>query len=127
MRAPSRAKDLAISLPMPLAAPVTMATLSLRRMSRYSRGGRLGRRFPLCGRGEVVVGDLAEAECEIANEVNRGDDFEHRQLRDRSKRMGRERDRARAGPRPLERHVLEVIFDESAAVDVRNDLEQKIR
>jgi len=77
------------------------------------------------------VGDLAEAECEIANEVNRGDDFEHRQLRDRSKRMGRERDRARAGPRPLERHVLEVIFDEladaRAAVDVRNDLEQKIR
>ena len=44
-------EDVAISLPMPLAAPVTMATLSLRRMSRYSRGGRLGRRFPLCGRG----------------------------------------------------------------------------
>src|SRR5215469_16146779 len=130
-RAPSRAKVLAISLPMPLAAPVTMATLSLRRMSRHSRGGRLGRRLPLRRRGEIVVGDLAEAEREIANEMNRGDDLEHRQLGDRGKRMRAERNRARPGPRPLERHVLEVIFDEladaRAAVDVRNDLEQKIR
>src|SRR4051794_28167100 len=122
---------MAISLPMPLAAPVTMATLSLRRMSRHSCGGRPGRRLPLRGRGKIVVDDLAEAEREIANEMNRGDDLEYRQLGDWSKRMRRERNRARAGPRPLERHVLEVIFDEladaRAAVDVRNDLEQKIR
>ena len=31
--APSRAKTMAISLPMPLAAPVTIATLSFRRMA----------------------------------------------------------------------------------------------
>jgi hypothetical protein len=31
--APSRAKTVAISLPMPLAAPVTMATLSFMRMA----------------------------------------------------------------------------------------------
>src|SRR6516162_7290736 len=112
---------MAISLPMPLAAPVTMATLSLRRMSRNSRGGRL----------QVIVGDLAEAERDIANQVNRGHDLEHGQLGDRGERMRRERKRRRACPRALERNVLEIIFDEladsRAAVDVRNDLEQKVR
>src|SRR5256885_2165493 len=43
----------------------------------------------------------------------------------------RERKRRRARPRALERDVLEIIFDELAdsrgAVDVRNDLEQKVR
>src|SRR6516164_3227297 len=131
-RAPSRAKVAAISLPMPLAAPVTMATLSLRRMSRNSRGGRFQRRLALGGgRLQVVVGDLAEAERDIANEVNRGHDLEHGQLRDRGEGMRRERKRRRSRPRALERDVLEIILDEladsRAAVDVRNDLEQKVR
>src|SRR5262245_37758322 len=86
-RAPSRAKALAISLPMPLAAPVTMATLSLRRMSSHSRGGRLGRRLPPRGGLEIVVGDFAEAERQIANEMDRRYDLEHRQFRDRRQRM----------------------------------------
>src|SRR5215831_8612676 len=128
----SRAKVMAISLPMPLAAPVTMATLSLRRMSRNSRGGRFQRRLALRdGRLQVIVDDLAEAERDIANEVNRGHDLEHGQLRDRGQRVRRERKRRRARPRALERDVLEIIFDDladpRAAVDVRNDLEQKVR
>src|SRR5215813_7696461 len=117
---------------MPLAAPVTMATLSLRRMSRNSRGGRFQRRLALGGGWlQVIVGDLAEAERDIANEVNRGYDLEHGQLRDRGEGMRRERKRRWSRPRALERDVLEIIFDEladsRAAVDVRNDLEQKVR
>src|SRR5262249_26693447 len=122
----------AISLPMPLAAPVTMATLSLRRMSRNSRGGRFQRRLALGGgRLQVIVGDFAEAEREIANEVNRGHDLEEGQLRDRGEGIRRERKGRRARPRAFERDVVEIIFDEladaRAAVDVRNDLEQKVR
>src|SRR5262249_47671535 len=131
-RAPSRTKVLAISLPMPLAAPVTMATLSLRRMSRNSRGGRFQRRLALGGGApQVVVGDLAWAERDLATEVNRGHDVEHGHLRDRGEGMRRERKRRRARPRALKRDVVEIIFDELAdartAVDVRNDLEQKVR
>jgi hypothetical protein len=42
--APSRAKACAIALPMPLAAPVTTATLSVRRMASLLRegGGKTG-------------------------------------------------------------------------------------
>src|SRR5262249_29071202 len=117
---------------MPLAAPVTMATLSLRRMSRNSRGGRFQRRLALGGgRLQVIVSDFAETEREIANEVNRGHDLEHGQLRDRGEGVRRERKRRWPRPRALERDVLEIIFDEladaRAAVDVGNDLEQKVR
>src|SRR5712691_11669448 len=131
-RAPSRTKVLAISLPMPLAAPVTMATLSLRRMSRNSRFGRSAcRRARRRGRLEVIVSDLAEAEGEIADHVDRADDLEHRQLGDRRERVRVELQRRRAGPGALERDIFEVIFDELAnsrlAVDVRDDLEQEIR
>src|ERR1700730_17861383 len=116
---------------MPLAAPVTMATLSWRRMSRTSRGGRCQRRLALRGgRLQIVVDDLAEAERDIANEVNRGHDLEHGQLGDRGEGVRRERKRRRARPRALERDVLEIILDEladsRAAVDVRDDLEQKV-
>src|ERR1700730_1895682 len=133
-RAPSRTKVLAISLPMPLAAPVTMAALSLRRMSGDSRFGRSERRCRLAlqrRRLKVVIGDLAEAEGEIADHVDGGNDLEHRQLRDRRERVRVERQRRRTGPGALERDVLEVIFDDladpRAAIDVRDDLEQKIR
>src|SRR6266446_6896843 len=109
-----------------------MATLSLRRMSRNSRGGRFQRRLALGGGWlQVIVDDLAEAERDITNEVNRGYDLEHGQLRDRGEGMRRERKRCRPRPRALERDVLEIIFDEladsRAAVDVRDDLEQKVR
>src|SRR5262249_41990229 len=103
-----------ISLPMPLAAPVTMATLSLRRMSRYSRRGRIERRFSLRRGLKIVVGDFAEAEREVANEMNGRDHLEHRQLCDGRKRVRRERNRRGTCPGALERHVLEIIFDQFA-------------
>src|SRR5262245_13728763 len=132
-RAPSRTKVLAISLPMPLAAPVTMATLSLSRMSRHSCAGGSARRRRLAlrrGRLEIVVGDLAEPEREIADHVDRGHHFEHRQLRHRRQRVRGKRQRRRAGPGALERDVLEIVLnklaDPRAAVDVRDDLEQEV-
>src|SRR5262245_49232437 len=112
-RAPSRAKVLAISLPMPLAAPVTMATLSFKRMSGSSCGGGGARRLTL-RRLEVVVGDLAEAEGEIADQVHGRHDLQHRQFRDRREGMRGQRQRRRSCPRALERDVLEVILDQLA-------------
>src|SRR5712692_1531963 len=133
-RAPSRTKVLAISLPMPLAAPVTMATLSLRRMSGSFRscGSARWRRLALRRRRlKVIVDDLAETEREIADEMDRRQDLEHGQLGDRRKRVGGERKRRRARPSSSQRDCLEVVFDElansRATVDVRNDLEQEIR
>src|SRR5215468_10085912 len=112
---------------MPLAAPVTMATLSLRRMSRYSRRGRLERQFSFRRGLKIVVGDFAEAEREVANEMNGGDQLEHRQLCDGRERVRRERNRRGTCPGALERHVLEIVFDQladsRAAVDVRYDLQ----
>src|SRR5437879_9033409 len=78
--APSRAKACAISLPMPLAAPVTMATLSWKRLicvSSFTRG--LG-----C---EVVVDDFAEIEREVGNQVHTGDHLAHWQIGHRRQRM----------------------------------------
>src|SRR5262249_7540346 len=49
---------------MPLAAPVTMATLSLRRMSRNSRGGRSQRRLALGG-GRLQVVERSAHRVEI--------------------------------------------------------------
>src|SRR5262245_66402782 len=93
---------------MPLAAPVTMATLSLRRMGRVpaAEGDE--------GSTEVVVHDLAEAEREIADHVNRGDHLEHRQLRHRRQRVWPQLERGRAGPGALHRHVLALRFDQLA-------------
>src|SRR5262249_12679411 len=80
--APSRAKTSAISLPMPLAAPVITATLSARRGSRAVLDKVLsckfmGSSFPLGGLGlrQVVVNDLAEPEGEVGNDVRAGHDL----------------------------------------------------
>src|SRR5262249_38496448 len=130
-RAPSRAKTLAMSLPMPLAAPVTMATLSFRRMSSNpcSDGSQRRRCFALGRRRlQIIMGDPAHAERQIANEVNSRDDLQHRQFCDRGERMRGECERRRTGPGALEHDILEVILDQfadpRAAVDVRNDLEE---
>src|ERR1700745_293870 len=107
-RAPSRAKTLAMSLPMPLAAPVTMATLSFKRMSSNPcSGGSQRRRGFALGRGrlQIIMGDPAHAEREIANEMHGGDDLQHRQFRDRRERVRGERERRRTGPGALDHDI----------------------
>src|SRR4029453_4351720 len=74
---PSAAKVRAICLPMPLAAPVTTATLSLRRMDFLLAAGRL-----LNASSEIIIHDLAKPQGEIAQDVYRGKDLQDRQLGD---------------------------------------------
>src|SRR6516164_11775601 len=132
---PSRAKVSAISFPMPLAAPVTIATLSFRRMAPpvfSSRMGLLQAEIRSLDRlGHVVVHDLAEAKRQICENVDCRDNLDDRQLSDRSQRMRGQRQSCGAGPGALERNILEIIFHElahaRAAVDVRDDLQQEIR
>src|SRR5258708_4638189 len=92
--APSLAKVRAISLPMPLAAPVTTATLSLRRIDLLLAADRL-----LRIRREIIVHDLAKPQREVAEDVHGGDDLQDRQLGDGCHGMGAEGQGARAGPR----------------------------
>src|SRR5215475_700541 len=120
--APSRAKTRAISLPMPLAAPVTTATLSLRHMG-ISLTCRLAS-------GQVVVNHLAELEGEVGEDVRAGHDLEHRQFGKRRKGVREQGELGRPGPRSLQIDIGEIVLDQLAdacrAVDVRNDLEQEI-
>src|SRR5215470_1928457 len=78
---PSRAKVSAISFPMPLAAPVTMATLSFRRVAppvlSSQRMGLLQAESQSSNRlGHVVVHDLAEAERQIRENVDCRNDLD---------------------------------------------------
>src|SRR6516165_23396 len=115
--APSRANSMAMSLPMPLAAPVTMATLfsSSMMFSRFR---------------QVIVDDLAEAKRQIGDDVGGREDFEHRQFRHGSERVGMQIERARSGPSALEIDVLKVVFDQLAdartTVHMRYDLQKEI-
>src|SRR5438105_10907600 len=80
--APSPANVRAISLPMPLAAPVMTATLSSRRIDSLLAAERVldvGR--------EIVVHDLAETQREVGENVHGRDDLQHRQLGHRCQRM----------------------------------------
>src|SRR5215831_12470742 len=115
--APSLANSVAMSLPMPLAAPVTMATL----FSSSMLFSRLT---------QVIVDDLAKTKRQICDDVGGRDDFEHRQFRDGSERVGMQIERARSGPSALQIDVLKVVFDEladpRAAIDMRYDLQKEI-
>src|SRR5580704_10132060 len=82
---PSAAKRSAISLPMPLAAPVMIATLSEKR----DISGFLSR-IP-----QVVEDDLAQTEGQVSNVVGSRDDLAHRQPRHIAQRMLKELDRPR--------------------------------
>src|SRR5215468_9653514 len=84
---PSRAKVSAISFPMPLAAPVTMATLSFRRMVPLRMGLLRAARRSSDRPGQVIVHDFADAERQIRNNVDRRDDLDYWQLRDRGERV----------------------------------------
>src|SRR5262245_62652830 len=111
-----------MSLPIPLAAPVMMATLSLRCMS-VSLACRLAS-------GQVVVNDLAEIEGEVGDDVLARHDLEHRQLGERRQGVREQGEFGRAGPCSLQIDIGEIVLNELAdawrAVDVRNDLEQEI-
>src|SRR3984893_8300910 len=79
---PSAAKRTAISLPMPLAAPGTIATFSEKRgippfLSRIL---------------QVVEHDLAQTEGQVSNVVGSRDDLAHWQPRDITQRMLKELD-----------------------------------
>src|SRR5215467_11223777 len=80
---PSRAKVSAISFPMPLAAPVTMATLSFRRMVPLRMGLLRAARRSSDRLGQVIVHDFAVAERQIRKKVDRRDDLDYWQLCDR--------------------------------------------
>src|SRR5512135_2196586 len=116
--APSRANVSAISLPMPLAAPVTMADLFWSFMSAPSWG-------------EIVVDDRAQPKSQVGHDVHAAEDLAHRQRRHRRERVVEQLQRRRSLPGALHRDVLHVIADEladaGAAVDVRNDLQQVVR
>src|SRR6516165_10159200 len=117
-RAPSRANNTAMSLPMPLAAPVTIATL----FSSF---------MPILQfLAKVVVNDFAETKRQVGDDVGGGYDLKHRQFRDGSECVGMQIERARSGPSALQIDVLKVVFDQladpRAAVDMRYDLQQEI-
>src|SRR5258708_20320035 len=96
--APSRRKVRAISLPMPLAAPVTRAT-------------RLVRRTVNLLSAQIVVDDLAEAEGEIGDDMDARQDLEHGQFGHRRQRVRVEVKCRRPGPGAFDRDVLKVVLD----------------
>src|SRR5262245_20886390 len=71
---PSRAKVSAISFPIPLAAPVTIATLSFRRMASLRMGILLVARRSSDRLGQVVVHDFADAERQVRENMDCRDD-----------------------------------------------------
>src|SRR6516165_6640633 len=132
--APSVAKRLAISLPMPLAAPVMMATLpSSCPMERIpcGRNEPLPRRTGGAASDEVVVDDFAEPEGEIGDQVRGRDDFPDWKIRNRRERVGMKFERRRPSPRSLEDNVREIeanqFADARRPVDMGNDLQQQAR
>ncbi len=74
--------------------------------------------------------DLAETEREIGDEVNSGDDLEHRQLGERRQGVGEQGELGRSGPGAFEIDILQMVFDQLAyarrAIDMRYDLEQEV-
>src|SRR5262245_59277817 len=95
-----------MSLPIPLAAPVMMATLSLRSMS-VSLACRLAS-------GQVVVNDLAEIEGEVGDDVRARHDLEHRQLSEGRQGVREQGELGRPGPGSLQIDIGEVILDQLA-------------
>src|SRR6516225_5029969 len=88
---PSAANRSAISLPMPLAAPVMIATLSEKR----DISGYPSRVF------HVVEHHFAETERQVGDIVGGRDHLAHRQARYVAHRMREELDRSRTGPGAL--------------------------
>src|SRR6185437_8096095 len=127
--APSRTNRAAISLPMPLAAPVTTATLSVRRIVivPFERSPR-----PTMGLSEqIIVHDLAQTERQVRNDVGRRYNLQDGKLRHRRQRMRNQRQRSRPVPSALHVDIQQRIFHQlanaGAAIDVGDNLEQEVR
>src|SRR5215471_2684318 len=125
---PSAASLTAISLPMPLAAPVMMATRPSKRSMIIS--------FFWCVPGgsclfQIVEDDFAEPERKVGHVVRGGNDLMHRKPRNVTLGVLEQLQRRRPAPRALERYILQVIADQfadaRAAIDVRDDLDHETR
>src|SRR6516162_8493638 len=132
--APSVPKRLAISLPMPLAAPVMIATLpSSCPMKRIpvGRSERMSQARGPRASDEVVVDDFAKPQREIGDHVCGRDDFPDWKIRDRRQGVGMKLEGRRSSPRSFEGDVREIepnqFADTRRAVDMGNDLQQKPR
>src|SRR5437868_1939407 len=121
---PSAAKRRAISLPMPLAAPVMISTFPSKRDIPISFQRDLSV-------FQIIEHDLAETERKVGNIVSGRDHLAYRQPRHIAQRVLEELDGSRAGPGPLHRDVFHVVAHQLAnarrAVDMRDDLEHKVR
>src|SRR6516162_7118302 len=120
--APSRANAIAISLPIPLAAPVITATLSCKRMLT-----------PFLLRspsGQIVEDDLPQSQRQISDIMAGGNDAAHRQTGNVAQGMLEKLNGGRAGPGALQRDPLAIIAhklaDPRRAIDVRDDLDHEI-
>src|SRR5581483_7536408 len=115
--APSRAKMGAISLPMPLAEPVTIADLPLSFMLFPSLFG-------------IVVDNSSQSQRHVGQDVDAAEHFAHGKRRDRGKRMVEQLQRCRSIPGALHGDVLHEVANEfadaRAAVDMWNDLQQEV-
>src|SRR5271165_1549392 len=99
---PSAAKRMAISLPMPLAAPVIMATFPSKRdiAISFQRDSCVF---------QIIEHDLAETQCQVGHVVCGRDYLAHRQPRYVAQRMLEELDRGWPGPGALHRDILHVV------------------
>src|SRR4051812_15311299 len=109
---PSAARRIAICLPMPLAAPVTMATLPSKRDIRVFLSDFLGRRGSVLG--EVVEDHLTKSQCQIRDVVRGREDFANRQAVNVAHRVVEELQRRGARPRALQGHALAIVADQLA-------------
>ena len=103
-RAPSRANIKAISLPMPLAAPVTMADYPCSHIVACL----------LNSFAEIVVDDGSKPGHQVGLDVHTGNHFQHRERRNRRKRMMEEFERGRALPCALDGDVFAEILHQFA-------------
>src|SRR6266403_672702 len=99
---PWLASSSAMPLPMPLAAPVTIADFPARFIELSS---------VLC---EIVKHDFAQAQRQVGHEVLGAQHLEYRQVGHRRQRMRRKRQRGRSLLGSLQAHVFQVIAHQLA-------------
>src|ERR1700737_1087716 len=125
---PSAASRSATCLPMPLAEPVIIATRPSKRAKIVSFSAVLRGPSRLL---QVVEHDLAEAEGKISDEMRGGYHLAHGKSRNIALGVLEHLQGRGAPPRPLERHILQVVAHQLAdarpAIDVRNDLDHEVR